>query len=160
MHVTLHFLGEAEIELVAAALAEVAIPAFRLDLQGVGQFPSAGGATTLWAGVCGSPEMLLLPAATAAKLMTVGFRLETRPYTPHVTLARCEPSVAASVVYDFLARHQRFSLPSVSVKSLGLFSSTFANNTPVYKCKQSFPLLATGGENSACDGGHAASHEQ
>ena len=48
MHLTLHFIGEAAIEQVAAPLQEVIVPSFSLDFEGVGHFPSAGGTVTLY----------------------------------------------------------------------------------------------------------------
>ena len=89
MHLTLHYLGAASVARTAAALRTVAVPAFALAFEGVGRFPAAGGAVTLWAGVVPSAELLGLHSAVAAALATEGFRPESRPYTPHVSLARC-----------------------------------------------------------------------
>src|SRR5207249_3348772 len=102
MHLTLHYIGKAGVERMAAALEAVEFPAFSLTFEGVGQFPSAGGAVTLWAGVTGSTELFRLHAAVEAALAGEGFQPETRPYSPHVTLARCGPEVPARVVDEFL----------------------------------------------------------
>jgi 2'-5' RNA ligase len=140
MHVTLHYVGEGDTDRLALALQRVALPAFALTLGGAGQFPSAGGAVTLWAGVRASPELLALHAAVAAALAGEGFRPEARPYTPHVTLARCEPGVPAEVVTGFLTRQVAFSMAAVPVAGFGLFSSTFVGDAPVYRCERAFPL--------------------
>jgi 2'-5' RNA ligase len=149
MHLTLHYLGEAEVEPTAAALRAVAVPAFRLGFEGVGQFPSAGGAVTLYAGVRASPELLGLHAAVAAALGGEGFCPEARPYTPHVTLARCEPGAAVGLVEEFLARHARFALFGVPVAGFGLYASTFVGEAPVYRRERSFPLQVVGSEARA-----------
>jgi 2'-5' RNA ligase len=140
MHLTLHFLGEADAGRTVAALRAVSLPAFSLDLAGVGQFPSAGGAVTLWAGVRESPELLGLHAAVAAALAGEGFRPEVRRYAPHVTLARCEAGVAAGVAEGFLARHAGFARPGLPVAGFGLYSSEFVGGVPIYRCVRSFPL--------------------
>jgi 2'-5' RNA ligase len=140
MHLTLHFLGEADPERTAAALRAVRLPPFDLTLAGVGQFASAGGSATLWAGVRESAELRTLHAAVAAALAGEGFRPEARRYTPHVTLARCVPEAAAGVVEDFLAGNAGFLLSGVPVTAFGLYSSAFINNAPVYRCERSFPL--------------------
>ena len=140
MHLTLHFIGEADAERIGAALHEVTVPAFELLLEGVGQFPSAGGAVTLWAGVRESPELLGLHATVTAALGREGFRPEARRYTPHISLARCEPGVSEDVVNEFLTRYADFTLPAVPVTRLGLYSSTFVDGVPVYRCEWSFPL--------------------
>jgi len=91
MHLTLHYLGEADVESIAVALEVLAFQRFSLTLEGVGQFPSSGGAVTLWAGVRENADLLGLRTAVAAALAESGFRPEARRYAPHITLARCEP---------------------------------------------------------------------
>jgi 2'-5' RNA ligase len=142
VHLTLHFLGPANVERTAAALRAVAAPAFPLEIEGVGQFPSASGAITLWAGVRESAALLGLHAAVAAALAAEGFQPEARRYTPHITLARCEPGVPADVVAEFLDRHRAFALPGFPVTEFGLYSSARVGDAPVYRRERSFPLLA------------------
>src|SRR5262245_12658988 len=72
MHLTLHYIGKAGARRMAAALQAVAVPALPLAFEGVGHFPSAGGAVTLWAGVQESAELLGLHAAVAAALAGEG----------------------------------------------------------------------------------------
>jgi 2'-5' RNA ligase len=134
-------------ERVTAALAAVAIPEFTLTLAGVGRFSSADGEVTLWAGVREQPALLELHAAVAAALAGEGFRPEARRYTPHVTLARCGPEVPGIVMEQFLARHAGFVLSDVPALRFGLFSSSFVEGVPVYRIKQSFPLIPSGGSN-------------
>ncbi len=142
MHLTLHFLGQAGIERSAEALQAVDVAAFQLTIQGVGLFPSAGGAVTLWAGVAASAELLELHTAIAAALAGEGFRPESLPYTPHVTLARCGPGVRAGVIEEFLTQGERFSLAAVAITGFGLYSSTLVDDAPVYRRERSFELLA------------------
>jgi len=145
MHLTLHYIGEADIEPMATALQTVAVPAFTMTLEGVKQFPPAGKAAILWVGVQDKPELQRLHAAIAAALAGTGFRPEARRYTPHLTLARCAPSVPASVVAGFLARHAAFSLAGVPVTAFVLFSSRVVDDARVYRRERTFPLLAADG---------------
>ncbi len=144
MHLTLHFLGPADVERTAEALRAVEATAFPLEIEGVGRFPSAGGAVTLWAGVRASAALLRLHAAIAAALTAEGFQPEARPYSPHITLTRCEPRVPAALVAEFLDRHRAFALPGFPVTEFGLYSSASAAGAPVYRRERSFPLLAPG----------------
>jgi 2'-5' RNA ligase len=146
MHLTLHFIGSANLERTATALHNVVVAPFPIAFEGVGQFPSSGGATTLWAGVQPGAELLELHAAVATALAAQGFRPEARPYTPHVTLARCGPKVATRVVEDFLARHWSFSLPAIPIVSFGLYSTVSIRDVPVYRREQIFPLRPTARE--------------
>jgi 2'-5' RNA ligase len=145
MHLTLHFLGPANAGRTAAALRAVEAPAFPLEIEGIGQFPSAGGAVTLWAGVRESAGLLRLHAAVAAALAAEGFQPEVRRYSPHITLARLAPGVPAGVVAEFLDRHRAFAPPLFPAAGFGLYSSTFAGDAPVYRRERSFPLLVPDG---------------
>jgi RNA 2',3'-cyclic 3'-phosphodiesterase len=124
MHLTLHFVGEAEPAALTGELQELSPPAFDIHVEGTGHFRSASGAITLWAGVRKSPELLSLHSAVADTLRRQGIPTEERPYTPHVTLARCEPEVPEHVVTDFLTRHRLISLPPAPIVRFGLYSST------------------------------------
>ena len=142
MHITLHFIGVAETDRMANALIGLASPAFALSISGVGRFRSAGGNVTLWAGISDCAELQRLHADVAAALAVVGFQPEARPYTPHITLARCKPDAAAIVVDEFLSRHADFGLAAVPITRFGLYSSEFVGGVPVYRCERAFPLVA------------------
>ena len=81
-----------------------------------------------------------LPESVTAE----GFRPEPRPYTPHVTLARCGPRVPDQVTADFLARNRGFAPPAMPVTSFGLYSSVLPGEGPVYQRRRSFPLTVVG----------------
>jgi 2'-5' RNA ligase len=140
LHLTLHFLGEANVGRIAAALEAVSVLGFALAFTGVGQFCSADGAVTLSAGVQESAGLLRLHTAIATALAGEGFRPEVRQYNPHVTLARCQPGAEPAVVADFLTRNAGFSLPAVEVAAFGLYSSVFIDESPVYRLERSFAL--------------------
>lgn len=143
MHLTLNFIGEADADRVIDALQDVRFPVFTLTLGGVGQFPSAGGDVTLWAGVRDAGKLSELHQAVAAALTLKGFSTEARPYHPHVALARCEPSVSGTVVETFLSMHAGFRLSPVPVAGFWLYSSSFVGNAPVYHRQRRFDFGAT-----------------
>jgi 2'-5' RNA ligase len=146
MHVTLHFLGNANVERMAMALATVQAPLFSMAIQGVGQFPSADGGAILWARVRESRELLELHAAIAAALAGEGFRPEERPYTPHVTLARCGAKGTDKVANDFLTCGMALSLGDIVVTDFGLYSSVSVGGASFYQRERSFPLRMVLGE--------------
>ena len=88
IHLTLAFLGEVAPERMPAALEAATIRArgFQGVLDQVGSFRRAGVA---WAGMAKPPpELLGFERKLAARLHELGFALEEREFTPHVTLAR------------------------------------------------------------------------
>ena len=93
-HLTLHFLGEisaAQTEAVTRTLAAIPPPGMPLSLTlgGLGAFPNLNRPATLWAG--GQDEggrIADLAARHGRALKTLGFEIDARPFTPHLTLAR------------------------------------------------------------------------
>jgi 2'-5' RNA ligase len=90
-HVTLQFLGNrAEIDAVGSALANLEVAPFDVRVGGAGAFPRSSRGTVLWLGVAaGADALATLADAVMRRTEPLGHERETRPYHPHVTLARC-----------------------------------------------------------------------
>ncbi len=88
-HITLVFLGEigpAQRACAERAASGVRGRPFELSIDRVGYWPRP---RILWAGCSQIPEPLLaLVQGLVQALLACGFRPESRPYAPHVTLAR------------------------------------------------------------------------
>ncbi|MDB5392368.1 MAG: 2-5 ligase [Planctomycetaceae bacterium] len=140
MHLTLHFIGDADIDPIVKALTMVKGRPFELQIERVGRFPPQGRASTLWAGVQANAELLVLHAAIGASLATTGFKPESRPFAPHITLARCSDKVRSNVVDEFLSEHDGFTLPPILITGFALFSSTMNDDGPVYRREGWFPI--------------------
>ncbi|WP_295392288.1 RNA 2',3'-cyclic phosphodiesterase [uncultured Thiodictyon sp.] len=89
LHLTLRFLGELSPDALRAAQsvgAGVRAAPLSLSLDQAGCFPRAA---VLWCGPTRAPEALLaLVTQLEQGLASQGFVPETRPYRPHLTLAR------------------------------------------------------------------------
>lgn len=141
MHLTVHFLGEAPVRPVTEALSALSVAPVPLVVEGVGQFRAHDGTVTLWAGFRASPELLALHAAVAEALAPTGFRPEARPYVPHITLARCKPTVAPEVVERFLRCGEGLAYVGARITAIALFSSEVARGVPIYTERGTFPLI-------------------
>lgn len=140
MHVTLHFIGESDPALLANALTKIQQRTFTLQVRGVGQFPPSGLPSVLWAGIAATSALTELHAGIADVLRGVGLPTESRPYSPHITLARCTPKVPPRIVEAFLRRNEHLSLPPVAITDFHLYSSVMTPSGPVYCCEQSVTL--------------------
>ena len=140
MHLTLHFIGPAEIEPLVAALQAVTGSAFPLVIADVGRFPPRGTANVLWAGVRVTAELLQVHSAVGTAIAAAGYSVESRPYSPHITLARCTPQLARDAVDSFLSSHPQFELPPIDVTGFALYSSTTTSAGPEYRREHWFPL--------------------
>jgi 2'-5' RNA ligase len=110
VHLTLVFLGATEDALVpglGAALARAAAPCrpFSLALAGGGTFPPRRPARVAWIGVQAPAELARLQAAAedAAAAAVRTFQPEDRPYSPHVTVARCPDAWPRAAADTFAA---------------------------------------------------------
>ncbi len=87
-HITLQFLGEVrpdKYECVAARLGEVRGAPVPVRLEALGTFDRAG---IVHAGVEVTEELALLQQRVMASTAQCGFAPDTRPFHPHITLAR------------------------------------------------------------------------
>ncbi len=94
-HITLQFYGEVSTEqplCLRESLSEAAAePAF-VALDGLGLFANKG---ILYAAVATEPSLVLLHARVLASSQLCGILPESRPFHPHVTLARSKGRVGA-----------------------------------------------------------------
>lgn len=88
LHLTLAFLGETE-QLVAAkeAIHQVNFQSFSAFIFGLGKFPRSGG-DILWAGMKENQKLEILQSDLYQSLDRCGFKMEARPFRPHLTLGR------------------------------------------------------------------------
>lgn len=95
LHVTLKFLGEIPEDrlpaLVEAATAAVrAVASHDVSFEGVGGFPNLRRPRVVWLGMDASPSLARLAGNLDGVGALVGVPLESRPFRPHVTLARAK----------------------------------------------------------------------
>ena len=109
VHLTLRFLGPTPDERIGPttdAVARAADGQAPIDarLAGSGTFPPNGRPRTLWLGLSAGVEALTaLAARVDATLVDAGWPSESRPFRPHLTLARSDGLVAGSLVAGRLA---------------------------------------------------------
>jgi len=92
LHITTKFIGhwaDEKLPLLQTALAEMEPrPSFRVEVSGFGYYPNPHRPTVLFAAVHENPSLTALAAGIDAALERIGCEPETRPYSPHITLAR------------------------------------------------------------------------
>lgn len=91
LHVTLKFIGHVDdsvVEKIKSALAVIKAAPFAVKFSGVGFFPNPNAARVFWAGVDGGDSLPRLASSIDAAMEKLGIPRETKPYHPHLTLAR------------------------------------------------------------------------
>lgn len=145
MHLTLFFLGETDrMQEIGAALAALQVAPFELTLAGVGRFPQnpRRPPTVLWAGIQEQPALARLHQQVTAALVGLGFTAESRPFSPHVTLARLGDRVPRPAVDAFLQDHRAFRIEAIPIHEFVLFSSVLRPEGARYTREAVYPLRA------------------
>ena len=101
LHITTKFIGEWPEGRIGEMIAALNVgregihqdQAVAIALRGVGWFPNARHPHTFWAGVEGGEPLTALAHATARTVAKLGVPVETRVYSPHLTLARVKDKV-------------------------------------------------------------------
>ena len=140
MHLTLHFIGPALIEWLVEKLDTIHCEAFPLTIRSLGHFETARNTITLWAGVDPSPSLLELHRLLGECLSSLNLPLDSRPFSPHITLARGDRPLKPGLLEAFIANHRRFELPAIPVTEIQLYSSTLQPTGPVYTIERRFAL--------------------
>jgi 2'-5' RNA ligase len=115
LHLTLKFLGDVEAARVeslsnAATAAAAGLAPFGLTIEGAGAFPPRGLARTLWLGVRDDTEQLSrLQRRLEDECSAAGFPRESRPYKPHLTLARLRAFQRVELVAALSEAHHQTS---------------------------------------------------
>ena len=141
MHVTLKFLGQTWPRLegwVRQQVGEVAaghgpVPA---RLTGLGSFPSAARARVLWVGIEDPQGAFASIAGALDVALEEAFTRETRPFSPHLTVARSDPPLQLD---EGFARTP-VELAAFSVDRIVLFRSHLRRPAPVYEPIATFAL--------------------
>ena len=145
LHGTLRFLGDTPEDRLAgleAALAGVDTPPpLDLRLDGLTAFPSRRRPLVLVARVTPTDELMSLQQRIEDTVQRLGFEAESRPFRPHVTLARLKHPDARAV-HDWLRAHTADA--TFTADAFHLYASTLQSSGAVHERLASFPLA--GGE--------------
>jgi RNA 2',3'-cyclic 3'-phosphodiesterase len=143
-HITLHFIGETEAEpSIREILETVEAESFTIKLKGTGVFPAKGKPTTLWAGIEAPEALNKLHSAIATSLKTIDVKPESKPFNPHLTLARFKEKVPSQeIMENYRLQYLDFESPEFRVDSFVLYRSDLQRSGAIYTIRQRYPLLA------------------
>lgn len=146
LHLTLKFLGDVDpstLPDLTRILESVAAghKSFEFRISGVGVFPDRRRPAVVWAGVTPQDPFQTLAADCNDAFRTLGFRPESRPFTPHLTLARIR-SRAPAGLNDWLDGHQSLYSESQDVTTIRLMQSERLSTGLRYVSLSETPLSA------------------
>ena len=143
LHVTTKFIGEwPEDRLGELKAALAALPgrdAIRVRIRQVGFFPNPHSPRVFWCGI-EAPGLPELAADTDSATAALGIPRETRPFSPHLTLARIKERVDLQPLREAIAALASREFGSFQAASFYLYQSTRRPTGSVYTKLAEFPL--------------------
>ena len=122
LHLTLAFIGETDsdrLTLIHEAMSNVSSASFSLQLRGAGRFKQRIG-DIWWLGVEKNPALIDMRQKLVDELTARGFRLDSRPYSPHITIGR---SVVTAGSHSLIMSQAESFVMEADVRSLSLMKS-------------------------------------
>ncbi len=152
IHLTLKFLGNIAISRVGEitnAIEEAAqgIAPFYLEVKNLGVFPNLKRVQVAWVGVSGEVDKLArLQQPLEVNLSRLGFARESRPFTPHLTLARVRDRASLEERQGFgqvIANTSLGTKYSIEVNAISLMKSQLTREGAIYSRISSVRLKKT-----------------
>ena len=148
IHLTIKFLGETpptkiiEIEHTLNDVCSKFNP-FEVEVGGLGAFPKLDQPRVIWAGVKICPDLANLHIGIEKSMLKLGFALENRPFSAHLTLSRVPdhflPDQLAAISQIIKATKVN-EIGSFNVNSVNLFRSDLKSGGAIYTCLHSANL--------------------
>ena len=141
IHLTLKFLGNIATDRVneitgAMKDAVQGTTSFHLETKQLGAFPNLRRVQVVWVGIGGEVEKLIqLQQRIDSSFAPLGFAAETRPFTPHLTLARLRDRASPSERQRFgqLITSTRFeAVHTIKVDAINLVRSQLTRGGAIY----------------------------
>lgn len=143
-HVTLKFIGEVAPEKlggIEAALVSVGPPgAIEMRFRKVGFFPNERHPRVFWAGIDAPPALADLAAQVEQRLEPLGIPRETRPFRPHLTLARFNSLQGLPELQAALGKLAPFEFGAARAEEFYLYQSRLKPGGAEYTRLRTFPL--------------------
>ena len=136
IHITMRFLGDVDEGLVKKLkelIGEVEFSPFSVELRGVGAFPNLRRPRVIWVGLAeGVEELSRVYSEVESGVTGLGFKPESRGFSPHITLARVRSGRNRDALVERLRGHTDDSFGGFLVERVKLKRSVLTPSGPVY----------------------------
>jgi 2'-5' RNA ligase len=138
LHLTLKFLGSIESRIVPSIMeqlekAAAGTPPFTFMVGELGVFPNLNQPRVIWVGVHrGEKELCAIQKRVEENLSTLGFAVEKRGFSPHLTLGRIKSLGSRGEVLRALKELDNEEIGMVEVTRIHLMKSTLTPTGAIY----------------------------
>lgn len=146
LHVTLKFLGETPVEMSDTIQRQIAQavsgqPPIPLRMESLGAFTTTARPSVIWAGLADAEPLVAIAERLESLLEPLGFARESRPFHPHLTLARIKGRPPREL-FDLLRRHAETHFGTFEVRSVEFIRSDRQRDGARYSTLASYELLS------------------
>jgi len=143
IHLTLKFLGEVPVSRLGAvrdatAASSAGVGGLSLELGSLGAFPGSSRPRVVWVGLEGDvPKLVSLVERLDRGLQAIGFERESRPFSPHLTLARVRPDASLQTQTEIGSAVTRVRPPErlrFTATEVSLMQSQLRPEGPLHTC--------------------------
>ena len=136
IHLTLKFLGtvsQTKLAEVKTILSHVKFELFPVEIRGAGAFPNMNRMNVIWVGIGeGWSRVQQIFEQTEKLLQEAGFPRETRPFSPHITIARVRSSRRMGEMASFLEHLSSATFGAFKADRVRLKQSVLSPSGPTY----------------------------
>jgi RNA 2',3'-cyclic 3'-phosphodiesterase len=145
LHITLKFIGHVgneKLSPIQSALSSIhAAQPVELHFRGMGFFPNEHHPRAFWCGIASSPNLAELAANIDRALMPLGIERETRPFTPHLTVARFKSNEGIREVVQAATDMKSTDFGAATETNFHLYESLLKSTGAQYNRVASFPFV-------------------
>lgn len=145
LHLTLFFLGDTSNVIVNGISSKLQvelnkIPAFRLNLQGLGFFGNSRSPRVLWVGISRSEQLMQLHKVVTDCVSVFGFDVANEKFSPHLTLGRVKHIVSTEKLISLIKQSKELQFQQVEIDKVTFYQSILRPEGPIYKPLSEFKL--------------------
>jgi 2'-5' RNA ligase len=145
LHITLKFIGyvgNEKLSAIQSALSSIrAAHPVALQFRGMGFFPNERRPRVFWCGIADSPNLAELAANIDQALAPLGIEAETRPFKPHLTLARFKSDEGVREVVRAATDMKSTDFGAATETNFHLYESLLKSTGAQYNRVASFPFV-------------------
>jgi 2'-5' RNA ligase len=136
IHVTIRFLGNispAMVEKIYEAMKSVQFTPFKVQLCGLGVFPSLNYPRVVWAGMTkGAEQLKSVFGQLEPKIQALGFPADAYGFSPHLTIARVRSGRNKPQLVEFITKKADYDFGAINTDCLRLKRSVLSPKGPTY----------------------------
>lgn len=140
IHLTLKFLGEvstSNLDILYKIIQNESekISGFEMSIGNLGAFPSTHRPRVIWVGVEAQPELFSLQRGIDNETSRLGYPLDKRPFSPHLTVGRVSRNARSShlqLLDHVLSNCKVGFIGATRVKSVHLYQSDLRREGAIY----------------------------